>query len=148
MNHAIGGAHRTLTKRQFRAVVILPAMTSIIGLIASTASEAHLPATLRDYLEAQRSAELTLREWIAFALFIPLLLAAVASVVGLLRFSNWSRPLAVVQSALSIFLLPLIGPTVESGTVTALFQLSAVLWGAVLALAFWSPAAAWFEPAN
>lgn len=78
-------------------------------------------------------------------LSLPLLLAGLVSVVGLLLFWRFSRPLALVSTVLGEILLPFFGPTIESGWVSMLDDCAGILWGAALALAYFSPARESFE---
>jgi hypothetical protein len=108
-------------------------------------TESSLPEPLREHLKEQQNADPTPMEWALLAIGVPLVVAGIASFVGMLRFRHWSRPLAVGTSVTSVLLLPAFGPTVEPGVVTGLNYVSSMLFGAVLALAYYSPAAEWFE---
>jgi hypothetical protein len=116
-----------------------------LSLTASCVGESGLPTPLQEHLEHQRNTEPSALDWALLAVGVPLITAGMMSFVGMLRFRGWSRPLAVATSAISIFLLPLFGPTVEPSISTALNYASSMLFGAVLALAYYSPAAIWFQ---
>jgi hypothetical protein len=134
-----------MTIIHFRAAAILSMALGALGLAASFAGESGLPASLQEHIDQQRNAELSVSDWVLLAIGLPLVIAWMVSFVGMLRFSRWSRPLAVATSAMSILLLPLLGPTVEPSIATALNYASGMLYGAVLALAYYSPAATWFQ---
>ena len=134
-----------MTKTRFRAVVALSIALGFLGGIASLFFESTLPPPLREYLEREQNAEVTAMDFVLLLIWIPLLVAIIASYVGMLRFARWSRPLALATSALGVLALPLFGPTVEPGIVTAWLHLSSMVYGAVLAVAYCSPTVAtWF----
>ena len=120
----------------------------VVGAIGSFVWESTLPPPLQEYLEREQNAEVTAMDFVLLLIWIPLLVAVVASYVGMLRFARWSRPLALATSAVGVVALPLFGPTVEPGTTTALFHLASMIFGAIVAVAYCSPtAAAWFGDA-
>lgn len=134
-----------MTRNQFRSLVVLSMALALLASTESCLGQSGLPAPLREHLEHQRETDLTRTEWIVVAIALPVFVAGIASFVGMLRFSRRSRPLAIATTAVAVALLPLTGPTVEPGTATALFHASSMLYGAVLALAYCSPAANWFH---
>ena len=73
------------------------------------------------------------------------LMGLIVAVVGLLIFKPWARALALATTVASVAFWPLLGTTVQSGWNSALLQVSAVAWGAVLASAYWSPIAPRFR---
>ena len=79
------------------------------------------------------------------AVGVAVLAGLLVSVVGLLLFKQWARTLAFATTLTSLAFWPLLGPTVQSGWNSALLQISAVSWGAVLAGAYWSPLASHFQ---
>jgi hypothetical protein len=134
-----------MTKASFRTLVVLSAVSGMLGLLVALASEQRLPTELRKYLESQHSVEATTTDWVLLFVFVPLALAGVASFIGMLRFATWSRPLAVGTSLVGLAGLPLFGPTVEPGTTTALYHLGSMFFGATIAVSYFSPAAPWFR---
>ena len=71
--------------------------------------------------------------------------AALAGVVGIFLFKRWGRALSLYSTALGFLLVPFIGPGVYSGLTSALDEVSFTLWGAVLAMAYFSPLAERFR---
>lgn len=136
-----------ITKSSFRALLVAAVAFGILGVVVTFATEPSLPAPLAEYLRAQSEAELTARDLAFLALGIPLLIAAGVSVVGLFFFWRPARPLAVTTSVVGELLMPLTGPTVASGWAVMPDDFNLLLTGAVLALAYCSPAREWFEKA-
>jgi hypothetical protein len=134
-----------MTKGQFRAGIVLSLGIAFLGLAVSWLAEPGLPAALREYQERYRAAPPSARDWALVAFLVPLSIAGVASLVGLLRFRRWSRPLALSATVGNVALMPFFGPVVDSGLANALYHLSSMLYGGVLAAAYFSPAAEWFR---
>lgn len=61
-----------------------------------------------------------------------------AAVIGLLWFRWWARPLYLWGTCLSLLLIPFLGNTEVGGPADALFELTTLLEGAVIAAAYWS----------
>lgn len=83
----------------------------------------------------------------AAAIGLMVLAVLVAIAVGLYLFKPWGRALALWTSVLAFPLYLALGPTVSSVPEAMLFDASNMLWGALLASAYWSPAAACFTRA-
>lgn len=70
-----------------------------------------------------------------------LILWAVAffcSAIGLLLLRRWARSMALWSTGVGLVLLPLLGASASSGWAAALTEGSSTLWGAVIALAYFS----------
>jgi hypothetical protein len=74
--------------------------------------------------------------------------AIIAGIVGLYRLKRWGRSLSLATTIGFSLLIPFSGPMVASGLEDSLWELSSILWGAVLALAYYSPVAAGFHANN
>jgi hypothetical protein len=59
--------------------------------------------------------------------------------IGLFFFKKWARAGALYSTVMSLCLYPFFGVSVMSGWAVALDEASMVLWGAVLAIAYFSP---------
>jgi hypothetical protein len=79
--------------------------------------------------------------WLSFLLFVPWLVITLVSTVGLLFFKGWARTLSLYSTVFSLGLYPFLGPALTSGWSSALSEASFMIWGAVLALAYYSPLA-------
>ena len=85
---------------------------------------------------------------ISLAILLPWLAAALAGVVGLFLFKPWGRTLSLYSTVLGVFLIPFLGPVVSSGVAFSLDEVAITLWGATLALAYFSPVAERFIVEN
>ena len=124
----------------FRGIVItslvLTAAASVIDwLFPSLISQA-----LTDALHNEPPYEfIETQPFLALAVFLPWILAAVASTIGLLFFKRWARVVALYSTLIGLAFYPFFGATVSSALASALSEASFLLWGAVLALAYFSP---------
>ena len=73
--------------------------------------------------------------------------ASLVATVGLALFSPWSRPLALACTAASLVLYPMLPAMMQSGWASLFFYLSALAWGAALAMAYFSPLSSRFSRA-
>ena len=76
--------------------------------------------------------------WIFGTLTGALAIGSIAGLVGLFLFKSWARPLSVVSTLVDHLLSAFMGPLLYSGFGEALLGISAVLWGAILALSYFS----------
>ena len=134
-----------MTKGQFRWVVTASIVASILGITADLIMEASLPVPLRDYLNAQSEADLTIRETIVAVVSLLFLVAWVVAIIGLYCFWQFARPLMVIVLIGSIIISVVIGPTIQSGLTTAFYDVGTLLSGMILALIYTTPVRTWFE---
>lgn len=83
--------------------------------------------------------------WIAAGLVGGLLLVWLVGLVGLFRFKKWARPVCLSSTLAAFLVIPFLGPQLSSGLESALFEASGVLWGAILALSYFSAISDRFE---
>lgn len=81
--------------------------------------------------------------WLAIG--VVLLTLAAASYLGLYLFKPWGRRLAVLTTLLAIPLYFPIGPVIQSAVSTLLLESAMIIWGAILAMAYFSPLKTRFE---
>ena len=77
--------------------------------------------------------------FISLAVLLPWLAAVLASTVGLLFFQRWARSIALYSTLLGLVFYSFFGPELSSALASALTDASSMAWGAVLALAYYSP---------
>lgn len=141
---------KTISPTLFRALLLA---SLLIGL-ASVAVDWLCPALLP--LEWQLlSEEAPLpwmpedeRWWWLWALALgACVLALTVATVAMCFFKPWARRLCLWGTALGVPVVVWLGPSMYSGLSGALLDLSSMLWGAVLALAYFSPLAQRFARA-
>jgi hypothetical protein len=111
-----------------------------LGMVLSFMLENRLPEPLRGWLAAEADRDPGTREFLALALLIPALPCWLAGSVGLLFLKRWAAWLYLGAAVVLHLLSCLVGPTVEHAVTMLYFNVSLVLSGLVLGLAFFSPA--------
>ncbi|HQU98415.1 MAG TPA: hypothetical protein PLV19_04500 [Nitrosomonas sp.] len=124
----------------FRGLVL----TSLVLTIAAATIDWLFPSlisqALTDAMQNEPPTEFIENQpFLALAVFLPWLLAAVASTIGLLFFKRWARVVALYSTLIGFAFYPFFGATVSSAFASALSEASFLVWGAVLALAYFSP---------
>jgi hypothetical protein len=136
-----------MTVRRFRTFLT----GHVLAMLAAVAAS-FLPGGYSDQLRTAYESEPYWLEDAPLAVVIPVVLAAltaiVAGIIGLYRLKRWGRSLSLATTVGFAFLIPFSGPMVASGLEDSLWELSSILWGAVLALAYYSPVAAGFHANN
>ncbi len=123
----------------FRYTIIAYIALAIFGGMFDLVFPSAIPETLSLAKEAN-DIKLSSIELISIAIVgLVLLVGGIAATIGLYLFLPWAPRLAVVVTALALFESPLLGADVTSGWSMALTSLSDTLWGAILALAYFSP---------
>lgn len=140
-----------MTAAGFRWLVVAAWLLAVAGASLDALCPALLPEGMRLAWEAWEEAPLWLPDapW-ALALLAgalgALLLLGLAACVAMCRFRAWGRSASLWITVLALPLGVWAGPGVQSGWSTALLDAAAMLWGAALAAAYWSPLARRFAP--
>ncbi len=121
-----------------RILVAATVFFAFVGLIISLAGDGFLPKELADWKAAQETDDEGAM-LVGFLLVSPLIIAAVASLVGLFLFQKWAAWLFLALSVLGTMLM-LLEPTVESGISAFFNDLGTTLGGVILGIAFFSNA--------
>ena len=121
-----------------RILILASAFFFFVGLVIVLAGDSFLPKELADWQAAQETEEDG--AWLlGLVLIFPLIIAWVASSVGLFLFQKWAAWLYLAFAVLgSIFLL--LEPNVESGVSAFFSYLDALAGGIILGIAFFSNA--------
>ncbi len=121
-----------------RILILGSVFFGFVSLVIALAGDGFLPKELADWQAAQEPAEEG-AVLLAFVLISPLVIAWVASLVGLFLFQKWAAWLYFAITVLgSVFML--LDPTVESGIASFFSYLEAHVGGAILGIAFFSNA--------
>jgi urea transporter len=121
-----------------RILVVASIFFAFVGMIISLAGDGFLPKELVDWQAAQETEEEGAL-LLGLVLIFPLIIAWVASLVGLFLFQKWAAWLYLAGAVLgSIFLL--LEPNVESGVSAFFSELDTLVGGIILGIAFFSNA--------
>ena len=121
-----------------RILILASAFFFFVGLVIVMAGDSFLPKELTDWQAAQETDE-DGALLLGLVLIFPLIIAWVASMVGLFLFQKWAAWLYLAGAVLgSIFLL--LEPNVESGVAAFFSDLDTLAGGIILGIAFFSNA--------
>ena len=136
-----------MTETRFRQLLVL-----YIAYTRAAAAASFVPGgysrELANALASEPEPLLVRNLWLLLGLLIPLLGAIVAGLVGLFRFKPWGRSISLYATLAGFALVPLGGPTLSSPLEDALWGVSEILWGAILASAYFSAVAGRFGANN
>ena len=122
----------------FRFLVLATIALQLLGSFVDLLFPSLIPASLSSAVDALPLSPAFENPWFVGTTIV-VAIAMCAAVVGLLFFKRWARALCLGSTVVSFGLFPVLGPGVYSGLAGAIQELSAVLWGAALATAFFSP---------
>ena len=121
-----------------RILILGSGFFGFVSLVIAFAGDGFLPKELVDWQAAQETEEEGAL-LLGLVLIFPLIIAWVASLVGLFLFQKWAAWLYLAGAVLgSIFLL--LEPNVESGVSAFFSELDTLVGGIILGIAFFSNA--------
>ena len=133
----------------FRLFVGLSIAFGIAGAAVDYCFTGLLSEDLANALENEPSTGIVYEHpFVSLAILIPWLIAAVVGVVGFFLFKPWGRALSLYTSVLGVFITPFLGSFAASGLSSTLSETSFTLWGAALAMAYFSSASERFDAKN
>ncbi len=136
-----------MSQKYFRALILL-----YVAFIVAGTSAAFLPSgysqELSDALDNEPAPPILDNLWLMVGLVVPFALAAFAGMYALYMFKRWGRPLSLYSTLAGLILFAFFGPSVYSGIEGALFEASTLLWGAILALSYYSAVSESFSASN
>ncbi|MBJ7575460.1 hypothetical protein [Luteimonas sp. MC1828] len=77
--------------------------------------------------------------WLANCIMGGFLLAWLAGLAGLFFFKTWARSLSLCSTLASFLISSYMGASLYGALENALFEASSIIWGAILALSYFSP---------
>jgi len=123
-----------------RLCLVLEWVLFLAGLGLSFAMERFLPEPLRAWLSAEAEGDPTVRELAVFGLCILLLISGIVGTVGLFFLQRWAAWLYLINLVLGMPLALLAGPVVDHPLPYAIEEVGTIMYGMVIALAFFSDA--------
>ncbi len=127
-----------MSRTGFRALLLVYIACFVVSLIA-----VFMPADFSDQLAEAYYAEpqvwLARNESLLFAVGVVSLCAFAFGLWGLFRFKRWGRTLSFYSTVAGLILLPFMGPDLSSSFESTIAEISAMTWGAILAVAYFSP---------
>ncbi len=132
-----------MTDTHYRKLLLIYLVLTAAAIAASAFP--NYPEALEAALEMERETWLWHNTWAAFGLYSSLLIAWVIGLVGLFRFRRWGRSLSLYSTVAGLIATPLLGAFLSSGLESSLYEASAITWGGILSLSYFSPVSARFE---
>lgn len=121
----------------FRLLVVFEFLLLSGSLAATFGLEDRLPDPLQTYLDSQIDAPSLVESPLGFTSSLAVLMAALASYVGLLMFKNWGRMLMVITFVAGYALVNIDQvPVVDHAFANSLTSLATALSGFILAVAY------------
>jgi len=130
-----------ITETGFRVILASSVAAGIVGIIVTMLSEASLPFELQSYMSRQSDAPFSEQDMLGFVIWVPAMVISLIAAIGMFLFWRPARVLALIGTLLALAALPLSESFVATGLATLFNKGSSILWGMVLALAYWSPLA-------
>ncbi|MDQ1921319.1 hypothetical protein [Massilia pseudoviolaceinigra] len=82
---------------------------------------------------------------LSLSILLPLAIGSFAGVIGMFTFKSWARSFSLYFTVAIIIVLPFSGPWLFSWLDYILVEITAMVWGAVMALAYYSPVSSQFS---
>ena len=133
-----------MTQSHFRLLLILSLVVGLAGGFIDLVVPSLIPEGFRAAQEVEDGTTSMFQLLLSLAVALPALLVYLASLFGLYQFRPWAPRVAIVGTALTLVVFPLVGAHTQSGLAQSLSYLASYLWGAVLLIACTSPGNAWF----
>jgi amino acid transporter len=132
------------TRAEFRLLVLFNALLIPAAMFISTWDMRLLPPEQQAWLASRSMPSSPLHSlagMVSFGAFIALCIG----LAGLLAFQRWARWLTLAATLAIYVPMPLSGTIVLSGFAYTMDSVAAILWGVLLAVAYWSPVAIEFD---
>lgn len=130
----------------FRTMIAVSIALSTIGGFIDLVFPGLVPDSVREAYEAYTALEVSL-PLMLLAGFLSLAVfgLGIAAIIGLLLLQRWARSLALWSTAVSMLIYPLLGALVQSGVAATLLSIATLLWGAALAMTYYSDLKSHFQ---
>ena len=135
----------TATPTMFRVLLLASLVLGLAGAVIDVFAPGLVPEVLWQALADVTGEDATWKDYVLMVAGVVLLAAAVVSVYGLYLFRRWAPAYSVIVTVATIPLYPMTNVSISSGWAVRLTEVSMMLWGAVLALAWSGPIAERFR---
>lgn len=130
----------------FRFLILASIVLAMLGSLVDLFMPGLVPQVLNDAYETYAAEEPSL--WLALTMGVSaliLLVGVIVATIGLWLFKRWSRGLSFWLTVFSVVIYPFLGPVLYSGWALMLTEIGMMLWGAALAMAYFSELSLRFE---
>ena len=143
-----------MSKSKFRILIFLHIALTVAGIAVSFIPNMYSPALALAYdnepttwlaiYDNEPIGWLTVSEWLVLAIGVPLLLLSILGIFGLYFFKQWGRTVSLYTTISFVLVAPFFGASVASSLESSLLDSASLIWGAILALAYYSPVSSFF----
>ena len=137
-----------MTAFRFRLLLSLYIVVSAAALVASVYSSDLISPAIQAAIDAEPVAWDVANLPLSMSIILPLAIGSVAGLIGMFMFKPWARTFSLVFTVAGLILLPFMGTVVLSQVDYVMSELAAMVWGAILALAYYSPVSSLFSTAR
>lgn len=134
-----------MTAFRFRLLLSLYVILSVAALAASWYSSDLIPPAIRAAVDAEPVVWDVANLPLTLSIILPLGIGSVAGLIGMYMFKPWARTFSLVFTVAGLIVVPFMGTVVLSQVDYIMVELAAMVWGAVLALAYYSPVSSLFS---
>jgi hypothetical protein len=133
------------TRAEFRLLVLFNALLIPAAMFVSSYDVRLLPPEQQAWLATRVNLLSTPLQSIAGIVSFTAFIALCIGLAGLLAFQGWARWLTLAATIAIYVPMPLSGTIVLSGFAYTMDSVAAILWGVLLAVAYWAPVSVEFE---
>jgi hypothetical protein len=134
-----------VSPRNFRRLILLYVALIVAEIAVAAFAPTGYSQALSEAFDTEPPPALVDNLGLLLAVGLPLAAAAMAGIIGLYMFKAWGRLLSLVSTIGGLIVIAFTGPALYSAAEYLLWEASALVWGAVLALSYYSPVATHFE---
>jgi hypothetical protein len=131
------------TLRLFRTIILLSLACVVASIFVNHFAPGLVPEPLRlageSYAQSEADSASTLSLVFQSIAWVGLLAAYIVGFFGMLMFKPWARSLNVALAFSSFVVWPLVGYNLASGWSQAFTDVSLLLWGGAISMAYFSP---------
>ena len=121
-----------------RVLIATEWLVMLAGVVCVLALELPLPAELEAYVDRQDKLSSAAHSiWLIVG--VPVLLASIVASIGLWFFRRWARPLYAFTIAATIVITAFEGPVVQPALLGTFTEISSLVAGAILGVAYFAP---------
>jgi len=129
------------TTKNIRLLVVLEIITTLIYLFLTFYLESQLPDLLQQYLLQEKESEFNNTDIITAIIGVPFLICYFTSITGLLFVKTWAKNLYIFTVIAGYLSAPLLGPSIEHAISAAVYDVTTIIEGAILALLLFTKSA-------
>ncbi len=134
-----------MSKNQFRVLILASLLLSITGGVYDYMWPDTISEQIIEYAHEIEPEIRGMQLAVLAVVGVAALILTVVSLIGLLLFKSWARPMYIAGFVLLILLYPFMGVSVYSGVGLIFYDLSMIASGVVLAMLYFSPVSKFYR---